>query len=235
MKKLAIFVEGQTEEVFIEKLLLEFANQNSIVFNINRLSGGKSCDRTPTIIKSEATTKHTEYYILIFTSCSDERVVSDYKERYHKLIDAGYDKILALRDLYPQSYENLERISGSITTVLNMDGIPNNIHIATREVETWFLGEYTHFSKIHEDITFSAISQHTSLSFPLEEYEQTILEPAKTLDKIYSSVGFRYKKRENQVLRTVNNIDYEYLYLEVRHKIPSLDYFIKDIDLFFEI
>ena len=44
MKKLAIFVEGLTEEIFVEKLLLEIASLNSIVFTIKRFSGGNKWD-----------------------------------------------------------------------------------------------------------------------------------------------------------------------------------------------
>jgi len=234
MKKLAIFVEGQTEEVFVEKLLCEFAKQNSIVFNIQRLSGGKNCSRTPTIIKSTPIADETEYYILIYTSCNDERVVSDYKERYNNLISQGYNTVLALRDLYPKDYEDLSRVENSITFALNLESIPNNIHIATREVETWFLGEYTHFNKIHTNITLDAIQAKTSYLFPLEEYEKTIVDPAKTLDEIYNIEGLRYRKKAHQVQRTVNNLDYENLYLNVRNNVPSLNKFLQDIDSFFQ-
>ncbi|MDD2905100.1 MAG: DUF4276 family protein [Sulfurimonas sp.] len=234
MKKLAIFVEGQAEEIFVEKLLLEYARQNSIVFNVQRLYGGNDCPRNPTVIKSESATSQTEYYILIYTSCNDTRVVSDYMERYDNLISNGYSTVLALRDLYPQSYEDLERVENSINSVLQFKSIPNNIHIALREVETWFLGEYTHFGKIDARITLNAIQTETGYLFPLQEYEQSILHPADTLDKIYTIAGYRYKKKVSHFKRTVNQIDYENLYINVRSQIPRLDKFLAQIDLFFQ-
>lgn len=233
MKKLAIFVEGPTEEVFIEKLLLEFAKRNSIVFKIQRFMGGKTCSRIPTIIKSEDATNETKYYIMIYTSCNDEKVLSDYKDKYNQLIINGYTAILGLRDLYPQEYEDLERVKCSINKILKLLGIPNNIHIAIREIETWFLAEYSHFEKIHSSINQTNINSQTGYLFPLEEYEKTILEPAKTLHEIYKIAGFAYQKKANQVQRTVSSIDYENFYINVREQIPSLDNFLKELDLFF--
>lgn len=40
MKKLCIYVEGQTEELFVEKLITEIANKNEIAVTVKRLSGG---------------------------------------------------------------------------------------------------------------------------------------------------------------------------------------------------
>jgi len=234
MKKLAIFVEGPTEEIFVEKLLLEIARQNSIVFTIKRFSGGNECVRSPKIIQTASPTRTTEYYILIYTSCNDERVVSDYKERYAGLLTSGYEMIIALRDLYPIAYENLERVKTSINNVLISNSIPNNIHIAVREVETWFLGEYTHFEKIDGDITLDSIQSKTGYLFPLSEYEESILHPAKTLDEIYNIKGYRYLKTANQVQRTVTHINYENLLTTVRNEMPSLNGFLNDIDLFFK-
>jgi hypothetical protein len=233
MKKLAIFVEGPTEEVFVEKLLIEFARQNSIIFEIKRLSGGKGCPRVPKILKSQALTNETDYYILIYTSCTDNRVLSDYIYEYNNLVKNGYNAILALRDLYPRNYEDLSKIESNINNALKRVNLPNNIHIAIREIETWFLGEYTHFNKISSSINLKSINSKTGYLFPLTEYEKTILTPAKTLHDIYSLVGYAYKKRDKQVQRTVHSIDYEKFYIDVRGQIPSLDKFLKELDLFF--
>ena len=45
MKKIAFFVEGQTEQVFINKLLEEIAGRKNISINIFQLRGGKPLPR----------------------------------------------------------------------------------------------------------------------------------------------------------------------------------------------
>ncbi len=43
MKKLAIFVEGQTEMIFVEKLLTEIGTKKQISIRKEELKGGSTC------------------------------------------------------------------------------------------------------------------------------------------------------------------------------------------------
>ena len=40
MKKMCIYVEGQTEQLFVEKLIEEIANKNNIAITVKSLKGG---------------------------------------------------------------------------------------------------------------------------------------------------------------------------------------------------
>ena len=42
MKRIAFFVEGQTEQLFINKLLIEIAGHKNIAINLFQLRGGSS-------------------------------------------------------------------------------------------------------------------------------------------------------------------------------------------------
>ncbi len=108
MKKLAIFVEGQTELYFVEKLLLEIGNAKELSIRKEVLSGGTRCPAVATLVGEIPASQETKYKILLYSSCNDEKVLSDIKERYAKLKSDGYSKIIGLRDLYPSRTSNLE-------------------------------------------------------------------------------------------------------------------------------
>ena len=50
MKKLAIFVEGKTELIFVEKLLFEIGGNKNIRINKLELSGGSTCPLVERIV-----------------------------------------------------------------------------------------------------------------------------------------------------------------------------------------
>jgi hypothetical protein len=52
MKKLAVFVEGQTELLFIERLLEEAAGKNNIAIEKRQAFGGRSTERTLKVIEA---------------------------------------------------------------------------------------------------------------------------------------------------------------------------------------
>jgi hypothetical protein len=45
MNKMAVFVEGYTEVVFVDKLIREIANENSVRIQWRRIDGGTTCPR----------------------------------------------------------------------------------------------------------------------------------------------------------------------------------------------
>jgi len=234
MKKLAIFVEGQTEVIFVEKLLKEIGNKKSISVTKKELKGGRSCPTTIRLIGKDEVTENTQYQILIYSSCNDEKVLSDIKEQYESLIHNGYEAIIGLRDLFPTEYSQLNRIQNRINFVLsNQELNKAKIVIAVMEVETWFLAETTHFNKIHSDLTEDSIKNILDFN-TISNFEKDVSNPADTLNNIYKLIGFAYKKKEKQVQRTVDNLDYEELYINTRNNLSSLNEFLNYIDSFFE-
>jgi hypothetical protein len=52
MNKLAIFVEGQTEQLFVEKLILEVAGENNVRIEKRKVTGGTTCKRRMKLIEA---------------------------------------------------------------------------------------------------------------------------------------------------------------------------------------
>lgn len=232
LKKLAIFVEGYTESKFVLKLLQEFFNKNSISIIINEFSNRTECPIIKEIISSGDDTK---FEILIFNSCTDNQVLSDLKERYTGLKDAGYTQFIGLRDLYPYKYNEKDELISINKEILRKENIDNTRFIfATMEVETWFIAECNHYLKVHDDLTSVNIKDNCIDLENIGSFEKDIEEPAKTLNKIYKLVDFAYLKTDKQTTRTIDNLDYENLYLNVRNKIPSLNKLFEVIEEFIQ-
>ncbi len=79
MNKLAIFVEGQTEQIFAERLIRYSGREKNIGIQVQCLSGGrKGSARTVTEITGTSEITHQDYFILIFDCGNDSRVKSGY-------------------------------------------------------------------------------------------------------------------------------------------------------------
>jgi len=235
MKKLAIFVEGQTEQIFVEKLLKEIAGKNNIVIDILLLSG-KRHQRNIHLIEKNNITTQTKFYVLIYNSSNDEQVVSDMRDQCISLAANGYERIIGLRDVHPKfiyaDKPKLERgLRHSLSQVLIPNPIPMNIILAVMEIESWFLSEWNHFKKVDTRLTPTKIQ--TELGFnPETDDMETRPVPSEDMTQIYRLVGKSYSKNKSQVNSIVSILDYEFLYLELINTVPSLGEFINYIHLF---
>jgi hypothetical protein len=230
MKKLAIFVEGQTERIFVEKMLIEVAGRNNIVLREEKTFRKIRGRRTFQIIKNEANNPQKKYYVLIRDSSSDSTVKSDIIDNCERLTNSGYSKIIGLRDVYP--YYDIKKLRKNLAYGLPTKYAPISIHLSVMEIEAWFIAETSHFSKIHPGLTLENIKKNLSYDLINENIEE-IPHPAYALNRIYKIGNRSYNKSKRTVKRTVNAIDYANLYLDVRTRIKSLDEFISELDSFF--
>jgi hypothetical protein len=233
MKKLAIFVEGKTEQIFIDRFLREFIKKQKLSI-ISVEAFGKDCPRFTTIITEDITTLNTKYQVLIYNSCNDNRVISDLRERYENLKDEGYSNFIGIRDLYPHYLYNQRDEAIEESLFFLKDCINTKIIYATMEIETWFIAELNHYKYIHQDLTLEKIKNELIDLESIEDFEKDITEPAKKLNSIYQLVKNRHwTKSDKQIKRTVKALDYENLYLNITKDIPSLKELIVELDNFF--
>jgi hypothetical protein len=230
-KKLAIFVEGQTEQIFIEKLLLEIVGHKRISIGIFKVIGGKSNRQ---IITVNPGNHDKDYYVLLYDCGSDSQVLSDIRKQYGSLVKNGYVKFIGIRDLYPKSLNELSQFETSIKAFLKQfiqGTIPVAICLAVMEVEAWFLAEWNHFLKIDTSLTPEFIEKNCGLNPEIVDVEQRT-HPSQDLDDIYRLVNRKYDKDSQGVKDLVNILDYEFIYLHVVNKVKYLGYLIKEIDDF---
>ncbi|MCE2697376.1 MAG: DUF4276 family protein [Nostocales cyanobacterium LE14-WE4] len=227
MKKLAIFVEGKTEQIFVNKLLREIAGTINISIEIQSQEGRKFVE----VIMKDIETSATKFFVLIYNSGSDIRVASDMKKQYKKLTESGYERIIGLRDIYPISIIQKSKLQSELENVLPKGSIPINIVIAVMEVEAWFLAEYNHFLKIDPRLTPEQIQAMFGFNPQTDDMEQRP-HPADDMKQIYNYVGKGYHKSEKQLNRLASHLDYEFIYIHLINSVPSLGEFVGYIDKF---
>ena len=227
MKKLAIFVEGKTEQIFVNKLLREIAGTINISIEIQSQEGRKFVE----VIMKDIETSATKFFVLIYNSGSDIRVASDMKKQYKKLTESGYERIIGLRDIYPRSIIQKSKLQSELENVLPKGSIPINIVIAVMEVEAWFLAEYNHFLKIDPGLTPEQIQAMFGFNPQTDDMEQRP-HPADDMKQIYNYVGKGYNKSEKQLNRLASHLDYEFIYMHLINSVPSLGEFVGYIDKF---
>lgn len=232
MKKLAIFVEGQTELIFITKLLLEIASEKNIAIQQEKACK-KNGLRMFTVINAISNITNQNYFVLIRDCVGGSSVKSDIKESYKNLTKSNYGKILGLMDLAPIKYDDLSRVEHALSYGMPNGEIPIHILLSIMEIEAWFLAEVSHFSNIHPTLTLESIK--SILQFDPENDNIEIRpEPAKDLNHVYSTAGFEYNKSRSIVQKTVDALDYDIMCLDVRNRVERLGLFLDHIDSFLE-
>jgi hypothetical protein len=227
VKKLAIFVEGKTEQIFVNKLLREIAGTINISIEIQSQEGRKFVE----VIMKDIETSATKFFVLIYNSGGDRRVASDIKKQYRKLTESGYERIIGLRDIYPISIIQKSKLQSDLENILPKGVIPINIVLAVMEVEAWFLAEYNHFLKIDPGLTPEKIQAMFGFNPQTDNMEQRP-HPTKDMELIYNYTGKGYNKNEKQLNRFASNLDYEFIYMHLINSVPSLGEFVGYIDKF---
>src|SRR4028118_2371304 len=206
-KKIACFVEGQTEQIFVEKLFQEIAGYKKISIETFKFQGGKGNRRIqplkPSIVKD------APFFVLLYNCDCDSQVLSDIKDQQESLTNSGYEKILGLRDLYPKSLSEKGQVEGGIKGWLKLVkpmGIPIYITLAVMEIEAWFLAEWHYFDKLDNRLKPDFILQELGLDLINIDVEQRP-HPSQDLKDIYRLVSRKYDKDEKAAQEIINNLD----------------------------
>ena len=232
MKKLAVFVEGQTEQIFVEKLLEEVAAKKRISIEKRQAIGGQTTKRKLKIIQAAAVNSDHRYYALIVDCGGDNRVKSDVVDRYQGLISQGYEAIIAIRDVFPEvSQADIPALRIGLRYRVKTTPVEVVFVLGIMEAETWFIAEHTHFQRIDGFLTLTRIKSALGLDPSVDDI-QLRPHPSEDLDKIYRLVGLVYNKSRTSVERTVNLLDYGSVFLELGRRIPDLNVLNESIDQF---
>ncbi|KWT84932.1 DUF4276 family protein [Candidatus Magnetominusculus xianensis] len=233
MKKIAIFVEGQTEVIFVKRFLYEYINPTKIELYFEEK--GRDC----IIAKGIRKNLNAEYFFLIYNVTGDGNIFSAVKERAQKLIvKTNYSYLLALRDLYPKKREEknaviraFNKIVESIIELQLYDKKKIQLILAIMEIEAWFLADVDLFLKIYPSLTHDKIIEELKINLKNDNPEMYD-HPAEIVSKIYDLVDQTYGKHETDSYRIAYNINYDYLLgsEDVLNKVKSLKYFIDCID-----
>ena len=219
MKKIAIFTEGQSEQIFIRHLLINLIGYGDLSFKCKKLYRD-SFDDVPYQFDSP----DPKFHFLIINTCGDEKVLSVIIERVDTLRSAGFEKFIGIRDMYCDIYQkkspdridealNQQIIISANKAIQNMDN-PNQIilHFSVMEMEAWILSMYNLFPKINENLTLDFINENLGYNLSEIDPQQEFYKPSEDLNNIFSLVGLSYKKKFSQMESICSNIvglDYE--------------------------
>lgn len=231
MKKIAFFVEGQTELIFISKLLIEIAGEKNIVIQQEESKKGRNGTRYFTAIEGVSNITQEKYYALIRNCGSDTTVKSDILDSLKNLFNKEYEKVIGLRDIYPKPRDEKQKILQGLNYGVPTKYIPVKFILAVMEVEAWFLAETKHFQKLHNRLTVAYIRNNLGIDLSNIDFEKR-QHPAKDLNDIYHLVNMAYKKRKNNTIRTVEALDYADIYCILPNSLHSLKLLIQEINSF---
>ena len=232
MKKLAVFVEGQTEQLFLERLITEIAGAHTIAIEKRKLTGGSRSRASQVLLWASAPDQGHKYFVLIVDSSTDNRVKSDIHDNYNSLVSSGYSAIIGIRDVFPEfTHAEINKLRLGLNYRLKTKPIRVVFALGVMEIETWFICEHTHFGRINSALTPASIKANLRFDPSVDDI-QLRPNPSADLDAIYKLVGLRYKKDRCSIQLTVDRLDYGFLYFSVLDRLPDLKTLVESIDGF---
>jgi hypothetical protein len=220
MNKMAIFVEGYTEVVFIDKLIREVAEKNAVLIQRRRIAGGTNCPRTNFQIQAEGPHAGQQHFVVIHDCGGDTAVKSRMTEEYPLLARSGYSQIICIRDVYPDfAHAEIPNLEKGLPLFVRTEPIVVDFILSIMEVEAWFLAEYSHFPTIDAKITVPAIIAACGFD-PVNDDMRLRSTPAKDLNDCYAIGGKTYEKWNAQL--TTEALDYTHIYVALVEKFPYL-------------
>lgn len=227
MKRAAFFVEGLTELLFVKRLLSEVAGAKRIIFQEEAWHSKAFV----TLTSAPLTPGDETHFALIIDCQGDRSVKSAMMDRRQRLQAAGYERLVGLRDVYPEDRSTIADLRRSLRYGVPTRGVRTTIYLAVMEIEAWFVQELSHFARIDSSLT-DAVLQASGILMPQGLSAETLDHPAATLDEIYKLANKRYRKRRAQLSRTVDALDFAELYLRHRDGLPSFASFVGEIESF---
>lgn len=230
MKRLAIFTEGYTEILFLERIIECVAGKNNVVIDEQRISGGGRAPRRVNWIHAQKPVSNELYYVLL-VDCGNDRLVKErIREEHAGLTAKGYSQVIGIRDVRPDfTRADIQKLEAGLRKYIKTSLAPVLFVLSVMEIEAWFLAEHTHFARIDDSITIPGIQ--ATFGFNPEADDMSLRsDPADDLQRIYELAGKSYAKGDPN--GTVSALDYESVYLEMPAKVTQLAALVQALDNF---
>jgi len=230
MHRIAFFVEGYTELLFIESLIREIAGNRAISIKTMQTRGGSSCRKVTRVLKDDVSESKVSFLIV---DCGGESNVKSYLvEEHESLTKNGYTKIVGVRDVRPSfSRADIPKLVEYLVYGIKGKLAPVKMILAIMELEAWFIADHSHYSRIHPNLsakrlhTERGIDAHTVLTSSIDE-------PSKELSEFYALEGINYSKGSIDI---IDKLDLDVLMSASEKQAPDLYELILLIDEFFEL
>lgn len=235
MRKVVVFVEGQAEQIFVREFLLRW-------YEFDTTKVGIKCIQLISELSVHAPydfgDEQSDDYYQIINVGGDNKTLSAMLKRAEKMVGAGFQLIIGLRDMYSGLYRDLS--PNIVSSATNNEFIRNaeaqiarspfssqmKIHFAIMEVEAWILALLDKW--IDPIVSVEQLANVFDVNWNLET---DIYHPAAVVTEISKlNGGTPYDKHRGQVNSIFSNIDkanYEALYQS--NRVPSYNAFIDSL------
>jgi len=227
--KLAVFVEGTSELLFMNAVIEAVAGAHNVLIEQMRIRGGSKAPRSMSQIQALRPNTGQRYYVLLVDCGGDDLVKDRILEEHESLTRNNYTKIIGIRDVRPKfAHADIPRLEAGLKKYVRTSLIPVQFVLQVMEIEAWFLAEFNHFPKIHPAITSAAIQ--AALGFDPESDDMALrVEPSDDLSACYRLGGKTYTKPS---VPTITALDLNYIYLDLQNRIPYLRILFNSLDAF---
>lgn len=233
MRKLAIFVEGLTEQILVRKMLQAVLDRQSIAIQTVKITGGHNVRMSFTVMRAAHVQRNTQFYVLIYDCGGETNVKSYLLSRRQRLIKNGYSMILGLRDVYPNfTHEEVDKLKKGLNKQLPQKEARTHIHLAVMETEAWFLGEYRHLTRLSPKLKPGFVERELGFNPKTENMEERE-QPTNDLKAIYRLVDHDYTKKRDRLNAVVGKLDFGYFTGDLAERMPSLGAFVHELETFF--
>lgn len=216
--KIAVFVEGQTELVFVREFLKMWYgyDANEIGFSCYSLHSNQYHDTSYSLGSEDS----SNYYIIVNVG-NDNSVLSKVIARVGYLRNKGYQMVIGLRDMYSKMYvqdvknhkindkvtqDHISDVKGYLKKEKLDDFV--DIHFAIMEIEAWFLGMPHFFEGLSESLTKDNIESKVGINID-DDPEKTYFHPAVVVNKIYRIEGKQYDKHLSEISSIMSHLTKE--------------------------
>ncbi|MBQ3613441.1 MAG: hypothetical protein II989_05060 [Bacteroidales bacterium] len=228
VRKVALFVEGLAEQVFVRDFLVKWYG-----WDINKV--GIDCYMLHAGNEHYAPYSHgsvdSENYYQIFNVGNDNSVLSVMLDRADRLHNAGYSLVIGLKDMFNKVYhqktfqknngriidpELNERFIQSAKDTIEISSKPLELqmHFAIMEVEAWLLG----MPKLMEHLQ------------DVSDPETDIYHPAVKLKELMEDLGSGYDKHSKDIETIIGDLEKEdYLALYESGRCQSFRNFVDSL------
>jgi len=231
MRRVAIFVEGQSELIFVREFLLKWFDYQ-IDLECRNLFTDEKIDRAYYDFSNPSADIHFQ----VINVGMDGNVLSRILSREQYLYNAGYERIIGLRDMYSGDYKKVikDRMvdlqvnekfkQGTFLSIYQKAKRPDQIRFcfAIMELEAWWIGIPSLWGNIDSELRQQ---NETRFSFP-----ELIFHPAVFIDQLFQSKNNTYKKKKAEVESIVGKISRDdFVNLHDSQRCPSFCEFVQHV------
>lgn len=223
MKRAVVFVEGQTEQVFVCRLVRELKPGVAVV--VQR-------ERAGLISKVWGQVGAAAFEVVVIDCGSDGRVLASMKEHQGRQAAQGFVLQVGLRDVAPAAREIIARSRAELGRSAD-PRMRSALCFAVMEVEAWFLGSIGHVASSGWEPPMSVERSREILDSHLRAGSlEDLASPSKVIDDIYTRQGHRYRKSGDVTKRIVNALDLDELYMTAADRLPHLQELFVELEQF---